>query len=159
VDNSANLNETDLTLCFDEKTGIEKAEVTINDNLYFGESEDIFSALQILRTALEKAKIQLCCNGAALNVYPSAMAFDMGGTRKAYKMVLGVSAKTADLVDIFEYDGTLALSTVDEQTAFQQQWVSSLQKQPPAESTTIRPAWIKSKMKRFIESFGGSKQP
>lgn len=38
-------------------------------------SENFFEALKQLRHHLEEHQIQIVCNGAALNVYPSPMAF------------------------------------------------------------------------------------
>ncbi|MEH7304129.1 hypothetical protein [Neobacillus drentensis] len=51
--------------------------------------------------------LQIICNGAALNVYPSPMALSMGSGRLAYKLNFGKQAISEDLVDIFDCDDTL----------------------------------------------------
>ena len=68
----------------------------------------------------------LVCNGASINVYPSAMITDMGSGEKAYRHTLGRRALMTDLVDIFDTDSGLVPSTVDSQRAFHSQWLASL---------------------------------
>ena len=89
-------------------------------------AHDFFEALVMLRKKLETENVWLCCNGAAENVYPSAMARSMGGGLKAYKLTLGEQAKTEDLVAIFEDSLGLPPSPVLTQQAFYDQWLRSL---------------------------------
>ncbi|WHY85924.1 hypothetical protein QNH39_25670 [Neobacillus novalis] len=89
-------------------------------------SENCFQALEQLRQYLEQMNIQIQCNGAALNVYPSPMALSMGVGRKAYILSLGRRAKTDDLVDIFECDEDLKFVTINEQLKFYKDWSNSL---------------------------------
>lgn len=93
---------------------------------FSGESEDFFSALQDLRKKLEKKNLQIMCNGAAENVYPSTMQVSMGGARMAYKLYIGESAKIEDVVDIFECDESLKFVEVDKQDEFYRKWLKSI---------------------------------
>ncbi|WP_315073559.1 hypothetical protein [uncultured Clostridium sp.] len=69
-------------------------------------------------------EIQIMCNGAGKNIYPSPMQFDFGNTRKAYKKYLGQQAKISDLIDIFGYDGGIEFVSIDEQLEFERVWVN-----------------------------------
>ncbi|WP_116190826.1 hypothetical protein [Paenibacillus taihuensis] len=89
-------------------------------------SENFFDALKQLRQHLEERHIQIKCNGAALNVYPSPMALSMGAGRLAYRLTFGRQAKTSDLVDIFECDNDLTFVSIDEQLNFYKSWLKSL---------------------------------
>lgn len=77
-----------------------------------------------VRKNLETLNIQICCNGAARNVYPSNMQRSMGSGRVAYKLYSGERAKLEDVVDIFDCDDRLEFVTVDEQERFYKNWVS-----------------------------------
>lgn len=100
--------------------------------LKFGEkylsfkSENFFEAPEKLRQYLEGKQIQIVCNGAALNVYPSAMILSMGVGRFAYKLNLGRQAGTEDLVDIFDCDEDFKFVTIIEQLNFYKDWLKSL---------------------------------
>lgn len=63
-------------------------EIDVNQNKYWGKGDNCFDALVELRRCLERENIQIMCNGAGKNVYPSPMQFSMGNTRKAYKTCL-----------------------------------------------------------------------
>lgn len=104
-------------------------ELELNDRRFSSAQDDCFSALLELRKQLEKVNIQIICNGAAKNVYPSAMQFSMGNTRKAYKTVLGKQAKIGDMVDIFACEDNLEFVSIDEQLLFNKNWVDSIYKQ------------------------------
>lgn len=93
---------------------------------YESKSDNFFSALIDIRKKLEKEGLQILCNGAAINVYPSNMQLSMGTCSKAYKMRLYKSAITNDLVDIFDFDNTLSFVSIDEQLAFYQKWMDSI---------------------------------
>jgi hypothetical protein len=101
-------------------------EIDINQNKYWGKGDNYFDALVELRKCLERENIQIMCNGAGKNVYPSPMQYSMGNTRKAYKACLGKQARMADLVDIFDCDEGLAFVSIDEQAKFNAKWISSL---------------------------------
>lgn len=103
------------------------------DLLYCGRIEsiiasDYFEALMRLRMKLEPQGVWLLCNGAVENVYPSAMARSMGSGLKAYKLTLGMQAKTEDLVPIFEESLGLPPASVETQRAFYQEWLKSLKR-------------------------------
>jgi hypothetical protein len=89
---------------------------------------DLFDALTSLRVALEELDIQLLCNGARPDVFPSGMSRDMSGGRKAYVTKLGCPALRTDMVDIFDYADAQSVGTVRDQQIFHEQWVASLRK-------------------------------
>ncbi len=89
-------------------------------------SENFFDALLILRKELEKRGIQILCNGAAENIYPSPMQLSMGTGRVAYKQNLGQQARTKDIVDIFEYDKSLNFVNIEAQLEFHNRWIKSI---------------------------------
>ena len=99
-------------------------QIDIEGIKYSGESDNHFEALIELRKGLEMDEIQIMCNGAGRNVYPSPMQFDFGNTRKAYKKYLGQQAKISDLIDIFGYDGGIEFVSIDEQLEFERVWVN-----------------------------------
>lgn len=101
------------------KISMDRTELTV-------QGEDFFSALQDLRKQLEKRNIQIMCNGAAENVYPSPMQVSMGGGRVAYKLYIGEGAKIKDVVDIFECDEGLKFVDVDRQDEFYEKWLQSI---------------------------------
>jgi hypothetical protein len=100
-------------------------EIEINQNKFCGKGDNYFDALVQLRRCLERENIQIMCNGAGKNVYPSPMQFSMGNTRKAYKTYLGKQAKMADLVDIFDCEDGMVFVSIDEQMKYNTQWISS----------------------------------
>ena len=99
----------------------------IDDITYLSNGEYIFEALQNLRKKIENKNIMLLCNGAVVNIYPSLMQKETGGT-KAYKLVLGEQASLKNVVDIFDYDEKLEIGTVDEQEKFYKKWLMSIEK-------------------------------
>lgn len=101
-------------------------QTQLNSKTYGFVADNYFEALQKLRLEAEKKDIQLLCNGAALNVYPSPMMLSMGEGRKAYKLTYVVPAKKLDILDIFEYDPALKMATVDKQNDFYEKWLESL---------------------------------
>lgn len=92
---------------------------------YYGEdSEDFFSALLNLRKQLEKHHIQVQCQGSRRDVWPSAMARQMGKGLTAYTCEIGKVA--ANVVSIFEPAPKFDCVTVAEQERYHRQWVESL---------------------------------
>ena len=85
-----------------------------------------FRALSGLRARLEPQGWQLLCHGACENVYPSPMLESMGSGEKAYRLTLGVPAKTSDLVSIFASGADMRPTTVRQQEEFYQRWLASL---------------------------------
>ena len=81
-----------------------------------------------IRKDLEHDGIQILCNGAARNVYPSPMMLNMGEGRSAYKVTLGHQALMKDVVDIFDYDESLICCSVEEQNQYYSNWVTSLRR-------------------------------
>jgi len=102
--------------------------ISFSDRQESAIAEDFFEALAQLRTKLEPENIWLICNGAAKNIWPSSMARSMGYGLKAYKLALGVPAKTEDLVSIFENTLDLPPAPVQTQTAFYKEWIESLKR-------------------------------
>jgi pantothenate synthetase len=91
-------------------------------------AENFFRALQALRHDLEKINVQIICNGAAKNVYPSPMQLSMGSCRTAYMLQLGHRARSSDIVDIFECMNSLECVNVKRQEEFYSRWLKSLAK-------------------------------
>ena len=101
-------------------------ETTIDGKKINFKSESFFSALQSLRKVLENKNIQIVCNGAAKNVYPSPMQMSMGSGIKAYKLTMGQQAKNSDVVDIFDCDEQLDFVNMDEQSKYYTEWLKSV---------------------------------
>ena len=122
--NNTNMITKELLIIEDlpEEPDLIILKIKIGDKCIRCSHDNYFSALIDVRKHLEKENIQIMCNGAAKNVYPSAMQFDMGNTRKAYKLYLAQSPKMADMVDIFEYEEGLEFVSIDKQIQFFNQW-------------------------------------
>jgi len=89
--------------------------------------EDFFSALATLREDLEAKGILLVCYGASKNVYPSPMSRSMGYGERAYRLKLGRRARSEDLVSIFESGPDVVPATLEEQEAYYEEWLNSLE--------------------------------
>jgi hypothetical protein len=100
-------------------------EVSFNDQIFTGASEDYFDALIQVRKALEIENAFLLVYGASKNGWPSAMARSMGGGLLAYKMTMGKPALTADLVEIFSSSPDVQPCTVAEHESYKDEWFSS----------------------------------
>ncbi len=92
------------------------------------EEEDLFEALILLRNFLQKLNCKSLCNGARIDVFPSAMSRDMSRGRKAYITRLGENGRSEDLVDIFDFTDSHLISTPMEQEASHTEWFNSLGK-------------------------------
>lgn len=90
---------------------------------YADDPEDFFSALLDLRKRLERDGVQLLCQGARREVWPSAMARQMGKGLKAYVCELGMPG--TELVEIFEAASRSDCVTVTEQRRYHEQWFES----------------------------------
>ena len=102
-------------------------KIEIERAIYFSKSDNIFDSVVELRKKLELKNIYLLCNASAINVYPSGMQKEFGGT-KAYKLQIGKQATLSDVVDIFDYDNGLKIGSVKEQEEFYENWIESLGK-------------------------------
>jgi len=74
---------------YEESPGDE--EMVLIELLILGDTisfkhENFFLALQSLRKHLEDKHIQVMCNGAALNVYPSTMQFEVRKNRRTVQL-------------------------------------------------------------------------
>ncbi|KOP78231.1 hypothetical protein ACFFHH_21280 [Cytobacillus solani] len=101
-------------------------ELIIEGSRMSHQGESFFLSLQLLREQLEAQQIQILCNGAAENVYPSPMQISMGTGELAYKLTLGKPASTEDIVHIFGYEETLKCVSLAEQLQFYRKWFDSL---------------------------------
>ena len=99
-------------------------KIGIENMVYFSKSDNIFDSLVELRKKLELNNIYLLCNASVINVYPSLMQKEFGGT-KAYKLQMGKQATLSDVVDIFDYDSELKIGSVKEQEEFFESWIES----------------------------------
>ena len=111
-----------------ENEDLVAVEIKLAEKTYDAVAESYFETLQNLRQELERDGIQILCNGAAKNVYPSPMTLAMGEGRRAYKMTWGKQALMKDLVDIFDYDESLICCSVEEQNRYYMDWIRSLRK-------------------------------
>ncbi|BBM59669.1 hypothetical protein JMUB5056_1254 [Leptotrichia hongkongensis] len=102
-------------------------KIEIERAIYFSKSDNIFDSVVELRKKLELNNIYLLCNASAINVYPSGMQKEFGGT-KAYKLQMGKQTTLTDVVDIFDYDSELKIGSVKEQEEFYESWIESLRK-------------------------------
>ena len=102
-------------------------KIEIENMVYFSKSDNIFDSVVELRKKLELKNIYLLCNASVINVYPSGMQKEFGGT-KAYKLQMGKQATLSDVVDIFDYDSELKIGSVKEQKEFFESWIESLRK-------------------------------
>ena len=102
-------------------------KIEIERTIYFSKSDNIFDSVVELRKKLELKNIYLLCNASVINVYPSGMQKEFGGT-KAYKLQMGKQATLSDVVDIFDYDSELKIVSVKEQEEFYENWIESLGK-------------------------------
>ena len=104
-----------------------KLKIEIERTIYSSKSDNIFDSVVELRKKLELKNIYLLCNASVINVYPSGMQKEFGGT-KAYKLQMGKQATLSDVVDIFDYDSELKIDSVKEQEEFFKSWIESLRK-------------------------------
>lgn len=128
INNEGNLINGQLML-FEESPVNEDLvliELIIEGTKMSQQGESFFLSLQLLREQLEAQQIQILCNGAAENVYPSPMQMSMGTGELAYKLTLGKPASIDDIIHIFEYDETLKCVSVAEQLQFYHKWFESL---------------------------------
>jgi hypothetical protein len=101
-------------------------EIVFGEKKFISEERDFFSALVSLRKELEQENLQIACNGAAKNVYPSPMQQTMGYGRKAYKLQVGYQATNENIVDIFGCDNDLDFVSLEEQSNFYTLWIKSV---------------------------------
>ena len=99
-------------------------KIEIERTIYFSKSDNIFDSVVELRKKLELNNIYLLCNVSVINVYPSVMQKEFGGT-KAYKLQMGKQVTLTDVVDIFDYDNELKIGSVKEQEEFYESWLES----------------------------------
>ena len=101
-------------------------KIEIERTIYFSKSDNIFDSVVELRKKLELKNIYLLCNASVINVYPSGMQKEFGGT-KAYKLQMGKQATLSDVVDIFDYDSELKIGSVKEQEEFYENWIAKFE--------------------------------
>ena len=102
-------------------------KIEIKNVIYFSKGDNIFDSIVELRKKLESKDIYLLCNASVVNIYPSPMQKDFGGT-KAYKLQMGKQATLNDVVDIFDYDNELKIGSVEKQKKIYENWLKSLVK-------------------------------
>lgn len=101
-------------------------ELKLKNDCYTILQKNFFLALIELRKLLEKKNIQIYCNGAAKNVYPSNMQMSMGDGLHAYKIYLKKPAQKKDIVNIFDYDDKLEFVSINTQKRFYEKWINSI---------------------------------
>jgi len=98
----------------------------IGDERFESAGDDVFDCLLSIRQRLEGLGLQICVNGACIEVWPSPMSRSMGGGRRAYRMTFGQQALNKDLVDIFDMAEDGRPGTIAEQTQYRADWFTSL---------------------------------
>lgn len=109
-----------------ENSSLVQLELNIDGKVLRFSDNSFFEALLQIRSILEKDGLQIKCNGAARNVYPSTMQLSMGSGRLACLMHMGSPAKRDDIVDIFECDDTFDFVSIKEQASFYLDWINSI---------------------------------
>ena len=109
-----------------ENARLVQLELNMDGKVLRFSDNSYFEALLQIRNILEKDGLQIKCNGAARNVYPSTMQLSMGSGRLAHLMHMGRPAKRDDIVDIFECDNELEFTTISEQAKFYLDWITSI---------------------------------
>jgi hypothetical protein len=91
-------------------------------------AEDLFECLTKLRMEFESQGMLMECKGCQINVYPSGMCRQMASGMLAYTLNIGRSTSRKDIVNIFDPidDSSAAITTVNEQKEFYEQWLKSL---------------------------------
>lgn len=104
-------------------------EIDIDGKNYsYISSFDLFDGLGNLRKKLDIDGIRLMCNGAALNVYPSAMQRDMAQGEVCYWHEIGIcNPKT---INIFESNVNIIYASIDEQKEYRDRWMKSIAIEP-----------------------------
>jgi len=85
--------------------------------------DDYFEAMRTIRKQLALDGIVPVCYGASRNCFPSGMSREMGQAILVYRMTMGIQAKTEDLVSIFNSGTDVDPVTVEEQSAFFDEWL------------------------------------
>lgn len=95
----------------------------VKDSLISVFDYNYFSAYQKLRNKILRLGYGIKCNGSRLNAVQSPM---MGTSGNIYLVELGRQAFTKDIVNLYDYAEISAFPDTQEQTAFFQRWVDSL---------------------------------
>lgn len=85
-------------------------------------ADDLFSALQQIRSALGSQDWLIGVQGARKDAYPSGMLRDTVGARRVYILYFGKDMDRNDLVDIFAEADVSLLGTVDQQVEYYRNW-------------------------------------
>lgn len=128
ISNNGLIEAYELTL--DDEVLTQEDHVSIELSIH-GEhiiciQENFFEALLELRSKLESKGMQILCNGAGLNVYPSRMQLCMGYGDTAYKIYKGKQAKTKDIINIFDKENDIEFVDIKRQENFYEEWLKSL---------------------------------
>ena len=91
------------------------------------QATDYFDCLIVLREKLENRQWLILCNGARYDVYPSPELRKVGLGIKAYRMEIGLPAKTEDMVNILDETEIDKIGTIDEQKNYFEEWLQSLE--------------------------------
>lgn len=104
-----------------------KIAVKIDGEVFSTENKnDLFDALIDIREKLSGKRIELMCNGARKDVFPSPTSRSMAGGQMAYKIEIGVPAARKNLVNIFDPAPIELTTTPDQQKMYYRKWLESL---------------------------------
>ncbi|MGE8010944.1 hypothetical protein [Sphingomonas sp. NPDC092410] len=118
-------DEQGTLILHEDRSGTCRLTFRWRDRETEAEAADYFEAFCGIRRVLETEGLIPFCYGASLNVYPSAMARDMGRGLKAYRITEGKHARREDLVFIFGQGPDVIPAGVDMQRRFFDDWVAA----------------------------------
>lgn len=116
-----------LSVEVDEAELSENIEIkaVIDGNIIKASNFNYLPAYQCFRDQLLLLGYGIKCNGSRINAVQSGM---MGTTDKAYLVELGKQTLMKDIVHIWEYADITTFPDTEQQNAFFEQWMKSLQK-------------------------------
>lgn len=120
-------SETDGKFILGEDDNQYTLALEVKDMSLNSTGEDYFEALSKIREELAAFKAVPVCYGASRNVFPSRHSRRFERGLKAYKMSKGNTAKTGDLVYIFDSGEDVDPATPDEQRVYFREWLASLE--------------------------------
>ncbi|MFK3774185.1 hypothetical protein [Pseudomonas sp. NPDC089406] len=102
-----------------------KMVLEVDGNISTGEGRSLIHCLASLRE--QNPHIKFLCKGSKLNVYPSRMSMQMSSGMLAYELTLGEYALIKDIINIFDYDDSNIAQSFEQQKAFFEEWLESLE--------------------------------
>ncbi|MFK3774199.1 hypothetical protein [Pseudomonas sp. NPDC089406] len=102
-----------------------KMVLEVDEKISIAEGRSLIHCLASLRE--QNPHIKFLCKGSKLNVYFSRMSMQMSSGMLAYELTLGEYALIKDIVNIFDYDDSNIAQSFEQQKAFFETWLESLE--------------------------------